>query len=194
MRGEVAHIVARIRSLIDADRPGITRQVDAQFGPQQLVTAPSTACVLGPAPDFDENHRTTRGDPAHNAPCPSCSGKQFNICTAGCSAGRVVGLGGLRGVTQTVARPVADRRRTGAEEVSISGAACGTVAHDAPRRRSGERRPALGPLRRVLTGTTPPHRAMRPTGPCPPLQANVSPRSRSRPDGRGVGLGGCEAR
>ena len=70
--------------------------------------------------------------------------------------------------------------------MSIFGAACGTVAHDAPRGRSGERRPALGPLAPGFDGnclTTSGDAAQRtlPSG----SDTRFTSTTRGRPDDRG---------
>lgn len=85
LRGDVTKQLAQIRPLTEAEREQMLRQYAAQMEAQQAALAPShEEAEGGPAsahvPGFNENDRTTWGDPARNDPCPCGSGKKFKHC------------------------------------------------------------------------------------------------------------------
>jgi len=87
LRSEVSEQLSRIRPLSDEEqRQMIDQMVAQQQGvPAQLPEggeeeAIVDAVVDDPAAGFDENDRSTWGNPGRNAPCPCGSGKKFKHC------------------------------------------------------------------------------------------------------------------
>ncbi len=144
--------------------------------------------ALGPlAPGFDGNCLTTSGDAAQRT-LPSGSDTRFTSTTRGRPDGReVVWATARRGEAGPRQHPDAYRRRAGREEASMSGAACGTVGHDASRGQSGQRRAVLGRPRRLRRGL-PNHIGrcgLQRTLPCGSGRP-FKPITRGRPDDRGA--------
>ena len=86
LRSEVSEQLSRIRPLSEEEQRDMIAQTMAQ---QQGLAAPApdgaslpnaTPAKKQAAPAFDENDRSTWGDPGRNAPCPCGSGKKFKHC------------------------------------------------------------------------------------------------------------------
>ncbi|MFQ5439672.1 MAG: SEC-C metal-binding domain-containing protein, partial [Paracoccaceae bacterium] len=81
LRSEVSEQLSRIRPLTEEEQQAMIAQAMAE---QQVMTKPPTAkeiqAAAGNPPAFDENDRSTWGNPGRNAPCPCGSGKKFKHC------------------------------------------------------------------------------------------------------------------
>ena len=87
LRSEVSEQLSRIRPLSDEEqRQMIDQMVAQQQGvPAQLPEGGEEEAVVDaviddPIAGFDENDRSTWGNPGRNAPCPCGSGKKFKHC------------------------------------------------------------------------------------------------------------------
>ena len=85
LRGEVTEKLAQIRPMTEEEQQALMQQMIAQQ--QQVAAAAATAENKPPAPTqealdagFDENDRSTWGNPGRNDPCPCGSGKKFKHC------------------------------------------------------------------------------------------------------------------
>lgn len=81
LRLDVTQKLSQVRPLSDEEQ----KELIAQFMAQQEAAqgaAPAPAPEEAPAPTegFDENDRSTWGNPGRNAPCPCGSGKKFKHC------------------------------------------------------------------------------------------------------------------
>ncbi len=77
LRSEVSEQLSRIRPLSEEEQREMIAQTLAQ---QQNIAAPAAHRIEGSAPEFDENDKSTWGDPGRNAKCPCGSGKKFKHC------------------------------------------------------------------------------------------------------------------
>ncbi|MEL6618846.1 MAG: preprotein translocase subunit SecA [Pseudomonadota bacterium] len=87
LRLEVTNKLSRIRPLTDEERQQMMAQMAAQQAAVQQAAEPQPAPEAAPAPTgeavasgFDENDRSTWGDPGRNEQCPCGSGKKFKHC------------------------------------------------------------------------------------------------------------------
>ena len=78
LRVEVTQKLAQIRPLSEEEQKAMLRQMEQQQAqPQALAESGSNEAA---AEGFDENDRSTWGNPGRNAACPCGSGKKFKHC------------------------------------------------------------------------------------------------------------------
>ncbi|MEO0667686.1 MAG: preprotein translocase subunit SecA [Pseudomonadota bacterium] len=85
LRTEVTNKLSRIRPLTEEEQQDMLAQVAAQQAAAQQAAAEPEAALPTPTAEaiangFDENDRTTWGNPGRNDPCPCGSGKKFKHC------------------------------------------------------------------------------------------------------------------
>ncbi len=84
LRSEVSEQLSRIRPLSEDEQRAMIAQALAQQQGLQPPTAEeadaAAAEAAAPEADFDENDRSTWGNPGRNAACPCGSGKKFKHC------------------------------------------------------------------------------------------------------------------
>ena len=86
LRAEVTQKLAHIRPLTSEEQQAMIAQIMAQQGLRQVQGDDGEAPAKDAAPageaaeGFDENDRSTWGNPGRNAPCPCGSGKKFKHC------------------------------------------------------------------------------------------------------------------
>ncbi len=82
LRTEVSEQLSRVRPLSEEEQRAMIAQVMAQQQEGQPPTAKEieSAKAAKPAVKFDENDRSTWGDPGRNSACPCGSGKKFKHC------------------------------------------------------------------------------------------------------------------
>ncbi|MEO1363812.1 MAG: SEC-C metal-binding domain-containing protein, partial [Pseudomonadota bacterium] len=85
LRTEVTNKLSRIRPLTEEEQQDMLAQVAAQQAAAQQAAAEPEAALPTPTAEaiangFDENDRTTWGNPGRNDLCPCGSGKKFKHC------------------------------------------------------------------------------------------------------------------
>ncbi|MCA8869626.1 MAG: preprotein translocase subunit SecA [Rhodobacteraceae bacterium] len=80
LRTDVSEQLSRIRPLSEEEQKQMLAQMMAQQQAQQPKAAETPKDVQPAAPGFDENDRSTWGNPGRNAQCPCGSGKKFKHC------------------------------------------------------------------------------------------------------------------
>ncbi|MCC6008065.1 MAG: preprotein translocase subunit SecA [Rhodobacteraceae bacterium] len=89
LRGLVTERLSRIRPMSEEEQRALLDEMQAQMRLRQGPAVPAAAADPQPAtepaegdalPGFDENDRSTWGNPGRNAPCPCGSGKKFKHC------------------------------------------------------------------------------------------------------------------
>ena len=80
LRTDVSEQLSRIRPLSEDEQKQMLAQMMAQQQAQQPNAAETPKKAQTAAPGFDENDRSTWGNPGRNAQCPCGSGKKFKHC------------------------------------------------------------------------------------------------------------------
>ncbi|PTX57786.1 protein translocase subunit secA [Litoreibacter ponti] len=82
LRLDVTEKLSKVRPLSEEEQKQLLAQFMAQQQAAQQTEAPAPAPAEEPAAleGFDENDRSTWGNPGRNAPCPCGSGKKFKHC------------------------------------------------------------------------------------------------------------------
>ncbi|MEO1139744.1 MAG: SEC-C metal-binding domain-containing protein, partial [Pseudomonadota bacterium] len=83
LRQDVTQKLAQVRPMTEEEQQAILRDLETQRETmEQAADAPATpdTPTKGSAAGFDENDRSTWGNPGRNEPCPCGSGKKFKHC------------------------------------------------------------------------------------------------------------------
>lgn len=81
LREDVTQKLGQIRPMTDEEREAMLRQMMArQQAIQRAASAPPSGGGDAVASGFDENDRSTWGNPGRNTPCPCGSGRKFKHC------------------------------------------------------------------------------------------------------------------
>ena len=80
LRTEVTGQLAHVRILSEEERNKIMQQMQAEAAAKEIGVSTVTNKPNEPLDGFNEENRSTWGNPGRNSPCPCGSGKKFKHC------------------------------------------------------------------------------------------------------------------